>query len=87
MSRPFKLEVIIRSTTPTPDGGVDVQQSVPVEEYSDFDWEHVVKNFHVAKAVTAATFQAMEELAQAAGFVTELDKLPKANAPGKAKTK
>ena len=77
MSREFKITVSVTSETPTPSGGVEVQQNVLVEEFSDGVEEHVLKNFHIADAVTAATSQAMHELAEAAGFITELGKLPK----------
>ena len=81
MSREYKLEVIIQSTTPLPGGGVDIQQTVPFVEYSDTDSEHVLKNFHTARKVLLATFEAMEEMAQAAGYVTRLEDLP--SDPGK----
>ena len=77
MSRPFKLTVSVLSETTGEDGERKVQQNVLVEEFSDSAEEHVLKNFHVADAVTAATNQAMKELAEAAGFITELGKVPK----------
>ena len=85
--RPFKIEVIVRSTTPGPDGTPEVQQEVPVLEYSDDAEIHVIKNFHIAKAVTNATMQAMEELAQAAGFITTLPEVTGGNGKAKAKSK
>lgn len=75
--RPYKIEVLVRSHTASPDGTSMVQQNVLLEEYSDTDAEHVLKNFHIAKAVTAATVVACEELAQAAGFLTSLEDAPK----------
>ena len=86
--RPYKIEVLVRSHTAGPDGTSQVQQDVVLEEYSDDEQIHVLKNFHIAKAVTAATMQACEELAQAAGFLTSLEdapKQPKANAKKPAK--
>ena len=63
MSRPFKLQVSVVSET---EG--QVQQNIIIEEYSDSAEEHVLKNFHVADAVTSAVSQAMAELAAAGGF-------------------
>lgn len=85
MTRPYKITVSITSETPAPDGSIQVQQEVPVIEYSDDEAIHVLKNFHLAKAVTTATMQAMEELAQAAGFITDIAGAPKTDAPGKPK--
>ena len=73
--RPFKITVAVSSETPGPKGERVVQQNVLVEEYSDSAEEHVLKNFHIADAVTLATAGAMKELAEAAGFVTGLSKL------------
>ena len=81
--RPFKLTVAVISETSGDDGERKTQQNVFVEEFSDSAQEHVLKNFHIAEAVSLATTAAMKELAAAAGFITELGKLPKPNAPGK----
>ncbi len=75
--RPYKIEVLVRSHTLAPDGSSKIQQDVVLEEYSDDEQLHVLKNFHIAKAVTGATMQACEELAQAAGFLTSLEDAPK----------
>ena len=75
--RPYKIEVFVRSHTVAPDGTSQVQQDVVLEEYSDDEQIHVLKNFHIAKAVTGATMQACEELAEAAGFLTDLADAPK----------
>ena len=74
--RPYKVEVIVRSTTVNPEGTMDEQQEVLITEYSDSDQEHVLKNFHIAKKVAVATTEAMEELANAAGFLTSLENAP-----------
>jgi len=83
--RPYKLTVSITSETPAPDGTVKVQQEVPVIEYSDTDAEHVLKNFYIAEAVTTATFKAMRELAESAGFVTGLGSVSKPSGQPKKK--
>jgi hypothetical protein len=90
MTRPYKITVAVISETPLKDDEgndtdeIDVQQNVLLEEFSNGDQEHVLKNFVVSDAVTLATTRAMRSLAEAAGYITSLDNLP-GKPPGKPK--